>query len=88
MDFSALFIVCFLIIECGRRLNVWCQCSHKAACELCNAMQEETPQVLYLQMNHLTVSFVCGTQNPGFPESSPGGRQAGEHDTGDPRRDP
>lgn len=34
-----------------------------------------------LQMNRLTMSFVCGAQNPGFPESSPSGRQAGEHDT-------
>lgn len=40
-----------------------------------------------LQMNNWLL-FVCAAQNPGFPESSPGGRQAGEHDTGDPRRDP
>ncbi len=41
-----------------------------------------------LQINRLTMSFVCGAQHLRFPESSPGGRQTGEHDTGDPRRDP
>lgn len=61
--FSVVFIAFFLCIDCDRRLNVWCCCSHKASHEMCDAWIKEDfekPSDETLQMNncrcHLSVA--------------------------------